>query len=796
MKILKSILFIVLLFTASEAWATPVADITAFGANGNDSLDDRGAIQDAINSLEMTGGTVYFPPGLYNVSDTIFVPSNIRLHGTGSTQYNTQIRLTQPNRALFEVTDKGAYNIVFKDLFLVSVVVADVYPRSCPDQTALIRNEGTVGISLKAKNPGLSNIVIENVRTNQFTHGISATGLAGFNSQITNVKIRNYVSDGNEYSLYTNTYGADDWDLQNMNVFPMYHKQNGIFLERSGQMRFLQLSCAGTPLVSPTCPAPLPPPELGVCAKLWGNGDTYFRQMHVEGPDLGICVGNHCKPTDPPGNMGENSSKIIVENSATNAEFHRFANFVAINNRMWLETAPDPPPPPGTTPPPPGKYTFVAGTTAVNSSLRSCGNVWVSWHPATHTTLTRVNIEPSDYPVFFPGLATTPITVCSNNDLTSVPSFNTGYDPDDERLDGVTDGEKDVRDYGAIPDDNEDDTRAFEQAIAAAIGSRGKRVYVPSGRFDISRALVLDRGVTIVGETAPDPPSEIRLREKDTPLFTIFNTPVQGATIMQGVVVRNLVLTSEYDDGTIGINFENYSLTEFGSSSDFAIQNVDFDGFDTGITARPFGGLIFDQTKYPMFDSVSIKDGDFTRNKTAIRINSDNASNWNMEDIRVEIPSNGEGVRINRGGHPSLRNLSCSSETGTACVTIQRHSGTSIDNMTAYGVISALEVPWENGFTQFPVTIRNSNLLEGVYFQGRIYLNSVNNQYPAELGVLPVPVDRKVVTFAPLGPGNPYYGGQSDIFSCSDIFIDPYTQETTTRWTYTGVLEKRVTRCQ
>ena len=348
----------------------------------------------------------------------------------------------------------------------------------------------------------------------------------------------------------------------------------------------------------------------------------------------------------------------------------------------------------------------------------------------------------------FPGLATT-VTGCSNNDLTSVPIFNTGYNPDDERLDGDTDGEKDVRDHGATADDGSDDTRAFEEAIAAAIGSRGKRVYVPSGTFDIYNALVLDRGVTIVGETTPDPPSEIRLHSKDTPLFTIFNTPVVNETLMQGIAFRNLVLTSEHGIDTIGINFENYSPTAVGPSSDFHIQNVDFDGFGIGVTVRPFDGVFANPN--PMFDTVSIKDGDFTRNRTAILLTSDNASNWNMEDIRVEIPSGGEGVRINRAGHASLRNLSCNGDTtATACVTIQRQSGTSIDNMTAYGVISALDVPWENGYTQFPVTIRNSNLLEGVYFQGRIYLNSVNNQYPAELGI-PLPIDRKVVRFG--GPG-------------------------------------------
>jgi Pectate lyase superfamily protein len=770
MQITKSILFIVLLFTVSAAWAAPV-DVTDFGAIGDGSNPDGPAIQLAIDSLEnsLTGGTVYFPPGLYNVSNTIYVPSNVRLQGTGSTLYNSQVRLMQPQRALFEVTDKGATNVIFKDLLLISMVGG--WPRTDPDQTALIRTEGTVGISFKARSPGLSNLEVENVRIMQFTHGIAATGLTGFNAQITGVKIRNYVSDGNEYSLYTNTYGANDWDVQNMNVFPMYDKQNGIFLERSGQMRFLQLSCAGA--------------GAETCAKLWDNGDTYFRQMHVEGARLGFCVGAHCRPTDPPGNMGENSSTLTVENSATNGEFHRLTNIVSVNNRFWLDF----PQQPGPEPYPP-VFTFYG--TGADSSLKSCGNVWVSMF--NHLTDTSVNIPPVN--VVFPGLATDPITVCSNNDLTSVPVFNTGYDPDDERLEG----EKDVRDYGAIADDDHDDFHAFKAAIKAAIRSRGRRVYVPPGRFDIYNPLILDRGVTIVGEIAgeKEPPSEIRLHGQGTPLFTIFNTPVENETLMQGIGFRNLLLTSESDDGTIGINFENYSPDEVGGSSDFHIQNVDFDGFGIGITVRPFGGVF--ENPNPMFDTVSIKDGDFTRNRTAILLSSANASHWNMEDIRVEIPAGGEGVRINRGGHASIRNLSCNGDTtATACVTIQRQTGTSIDNMTAAGVISALEVPWENGYTQFPVTIRNSNLLEGVYFQGRIYLNSVNNQYPAELGVLPFPLDRKVVRFGGFregNKGNDYYGGQSDVFSCSDIFIDPFTQQTETRWTFTGVLEKRVTYCE
>lgn len=753
-------MFTVLLLSASTVWAVPVADITDFGANGDDQLDDGPDIQEAIDSLAVSGGIVYFPPGVFKVLNTIYVPSNIKLQGTGSTQYNTHVQLLQINRPLFEVTGKGATNIVFKDLFLVAFVNG-IFPRTDETQTDLIRGENTVAISLKARNPGLSNIVIENVRAQQFTYGIKAVANTGIFSQVNNVKIRNFVSDGNEYALHTNTYGANNWDVQNMNVFTMYYKQNGLWLERSGQMRFLQLSCAGASTAR-------------TCAKVWETGEIYFRQMHVEGPPLGICVGTHCDPTQPVTPV-ENSAKLIVENSATNAEVHRFTNFVFINNRMWLPTPSSPPPPPNTTPPPPGQLTFVVGTTGVNSSLRACDNVWVQWHPAFHTSQTRVNILPSDN--FFPGLATTPVTVCSNSDLTSVPVFDTGYDPDDQPFDD----DRNIEAYGAWANDDNDDFNAFKSAINDALASRARRIHVPCGRFDVGDESILDRGITIVGATGCPAgyPSEIRLHGTGVAMFTILNTPVENATLMQGIAFRNLLLTSESDKGTIGINFENYSATEVGGAADFQIQNVDFEGFDIGVATRPFDGI---GSASPMYDSVSIKDGDFNGNTTAISMNSDNASNWNMEDIRVEGWNGGEGVRINRG-NPSLRNLSCNGfDIATACLTIQRQSGASVDNMTAVDVLSALNVPLDNGSTQFPVTIRNSNLIEGVYFEGRIFLNSVNNQYPAAIGWLPPNIVRKVVTFSPNNTS--IYGGRSDVFTCGDVFSDPHTSQDSLIWLY------------
>ncbi|MBR5768211.1 MAG: right-handed parallel beta-helix repeat-containing protein [Clostridia bacterium] len=43
-------------------------NVKAFGATGNGRADDTVAIQSAINSLKNSGGTVYFPAGIYNIT--------------------------------------------------------------------------------------------------------------------------------------------------------------------------------------------------------------------------------------------------------------------------------------------------------------------------------------------------------------------------------------------------------------------------------------------------------------------------------------------------------------------------------------------------------------------------------------------------------------------------------------------------------------------------------------------------------------------------------------------------------
>lgn len=48
-----------------------VLNVRWFGAKGNGQADDHGAIQAALNEVAVRGGTLYFPPGRYKVSDTL-----------------------------------------------------------------------------------------------------------------------------------------------------------------------------------------------------------------------------------------------------------------------------------------------------------------------------------------------------------------------------------------------------------------------------------------------------------------------------------------------------------------------------------------------------------------------------------------------------------------------------------------------------------------------------------------------------------------------------------------------------
>lgn len=60
----------------------PDIDVRAFGATGYGVIDDKVAIQEAINAAAVLGGTVCVPPGTYLISSSLVVPGNVKLKGS------------------------------------------------------------------------------------------------------------------------------------------------------------------------------------------------------------------------------------------------------------------------------------------------------------------------------------------------------------------------------------------------------------------------------------------------------------------------------------------------------------------------------------------------------------------------------------------------------------------------------------------------------------------------------------------------------------------------------------------
>lgn len=69
----------------SETGAVPyTVSVEEYGARGTDTKDDTTAIQNAVNSVKASGGTVYIPKGTYYVSRSLVIPSFVTLTGEGS----------------------------------------------------------------------------------------------------------------------------------------------------------------------------------------------------------------------------------------------------------------------------------------------------------------------------------------------------------------------------------------------------------------------------------------------------------------------------------------------------------------------------------------------------------------------------------------------------------------------------------------------------------------------------------------------------------------------------------------
>lgn len=71
--------------SSSALFPTAAANVrlAPFNASGDGSIDDRSAIQSAIDFAAATGGTVFFPAGTYRLSAPVLLASGVRIKGVG-----------------------------------------------------------------------------------------------------------------------------------------------------------------------------------------------------------------------------------------------------------------------------------------------------------------------------------------------------------------------------------------------------------------------------------------------------------------------------------------------------------------------------------------------------------------------------------------------------------------------------------------------------------------------------------------------------------------------------------------
>lgn len=102
--------------TTVQAKLRQTVNVKDFGAVGNNSTDDYGAIQAAINSLTATsGGIVLIPPGNYRVNSTLVINTSVMLRGTG----NGSCAINVGNNDISVLTINGGRFSGAQNLFLV-----------------------------------------------------------------------------------------------------------------------------------------------------------------------------------------------------------------------------------------------------------------------------------------------------------------------------------------------------------------------------------------------------------------------------------------------------------------------------------------------------------------------------------------------------------------------------------------------------------------------------------------------------------------------------------------------------
>ena len=111
---------------AADAGASPFYDVTAYGATGDGSTDDTVAIEAAIAAADATtGGTIYFPPGVYKITTTITLTGqNYHFLGAGSRYGPSRIHMATANTTALSFAPSGSVALRTKTSLVQNLVVS------------------------------------------------------------------------------------------------------------------------------------------------------------------------------------------------------------------------------------------------------------------------------------------------------------------------------------------------------------------------------------------------------------------------------------------------------------------------------------------------------------------------------------------------------------------------------------------------------------------------------------------------------------------------------------------------
>jgi hypothetical protein len=188
LKLILSLSLIVLKFLYS---GPENIDVMRFGAKGDSKTDDTKAIQSAINYLaEKGGGTLYFPAGVYMVSNqkipgkaiAIKLLSNVELIGDKKGNSILKLLPNQPNFTQILTSDK-ANNWKLKRLIVDGNVLAQ--------QNPTMPNEHLHGLFIDQS----SNIVVDSCKF--INTGGDGVGIRGVIKPSSSIKISNSFFNGN-----------------------------------------------------------------------------------------------------------------------------------------------------------------------------------------------------------------------------------------------------------------------------------------------------------------------------------------------------------------------------------------------------------------------------------------------------------------------------------------------------------------------------------------------------------------------------------------------------------------------